>query len=758
MSDYSIYHRQIEGVLDARLRIAEAIGESWPEFKRELQNILQRLVTAQGDELRELTNQLMALGMRSPAKKIFKEIGKQSRAGKVYDGIRLYGLEAIPKEKPAEPAKTADQLRQAGRDMIDELDQANYVNFTFTDVTEEYAPRELLVHEGFRSEGSYRLTVSMGLEPDNRFGGQGKQDEVERPDVDEVELYVAVFTKKSAPISVRSQPLEILRWPAKGPSTKNAEFELKVAPIERESSSSLDVYIYHKCNLLYTARFKVVIQIEDYEWDRDGRPITWAYLTDELRNRSILYRRFAHINQLSERGLNLAIQAGDNKAQYWLTAFVERAELPARVEMTREELNSNLVEMRGLMDSLRRESVHVEGGYTRDGTYVGDYISEDSGYDDVRERVANWHMRGDVFKGFMTSMALLGSKFYDNLFGSESAQLLRKAIEESLEEGDVIQIWIDEDASEFVYPWAWLYTQTVEPRKRFTVQHNLFWGYRYVVEQLPQYPETKTRSLSNEIPYDQLDVKVGTYAFERTTKTQKDYFKTLKERSENHFTYEVSDWDTRWEELLPVCASQILYFFSHGHTAKPATLADQPFYEMRARWKEWLEQPLEDSSEAMKRYRKRALESLQKEIESAALFSETYIRLQKGDLLLRELRKEMNLRESTPLVFLNMCESAQVFPNVSGGLVDVFLRKGARGVIGTEIPMLDSFADLFSREFFNALFYQKDEGKNPVSVGKILFDLRRKFLDIGNPLGFAYTLFGDATMHLSHSLPTSNSM
>ena len=116
----------------------------------------------------------------------------------------------------------------------------------------------------------------------------------------------------------------------------------------------------------------------------------------------------------------------------------------------------------------------------------------------------------------------------------------------------------------------------------------------------------------------------------------------------------------------------------------------------------------------------------------------------------------MNLRESTPLVFLNMCESAQVFPDISMGLVDVFLRKGARGVIGTEMPMLDHFADLFSRDFFDALFYQQDEDQNPMSVGKILLDLRRKYLEKGNPLGFAYTLFGDATTHLSESLPASS--
>ncbi len=166
---------------------------------------------------------------------------------------------------------------------------------------------------------------------------------------------------------------------------------------------------------------------------------------------------------------------------------------------------------------------------------------------------------------------------------------------------------------------------------------------------------------------------------------------------------------------------------------------------------QWLEQPIPDESRAMKEYRQRGLEAV-RELDSAGLLSETHIRLKRGDLLLRELRKGMDLQAGTPLVFLNMCESAQVFPSISGGLIDVFLEKGARGVIGTEIPMLPQFADLFSRKFFDALFYTEHDDGSPVSVGRALLDLRREFLDVGNPLGFAYTLFGDATTHLSRPL------
>ena len=103
-----------------------------------------------------------------------------------------------------------------------------------------------------------------------------------------------------------------------------------------------------------------------------------------------------------------------------------------------------------------------------------------------------------------------------------------------------------------------------------------------------------------------------------------------------------------------------------------------------------------------------------------------------------------------------MCESAQIFPHISEGLIDVFLKRGARGVIGTEIPMIDAFADLFSRQFFEGLFYKHNDYDKPDSIGKVLFKLRRKFLDMGNPLGFAYTYFGDSTIHLRESITLSD--
>jgi hypothetical protein len=58
--------------------------------------------------------------------------------------------------------------------------------------------------------------------------------------------------------------------------------------------------------------------------------------------------------------------------------------------------------------------------------------------------------------------------------------------------------------------------------------------------------------------------------------------------------------------------------------------------------------------------------------------------------------------------------------------------------------MLARFADLFSRHFFDLVLTPP----RPASTGRALLELRRHYLDLGNPLAFAYTLYGDATMRL----------
>jgi hypothetical protein len=110
--------------------------------------------------------------------------------------------------------------------------------------------------------------------------------------------------------------------------------------------------------------------------------------------------------------------------------------------------------------------------------------------------------------------------------------------------------------------------------------------------------------------------------------------------------------------------------------------------------------------------------------------------------------------EIAPLVFLNMCESTEFYPGATDNLVDIFLERGAGGVIGTEMPMLTVFGDLMARRFFELYLGPDLEsgGSEGQGIGRVLWLLRRQFLDRGNPLGFAYTYFGDTTTRVKPAI------
>jgi hypothetical protein len=94
-----------------------------------------------------------------------------------------------------------------------------------------------------------------------------------------------------------------------------------------------------------------------------------------------------------------------------------------------------------------------------------------------------------------------------------------------------------------------------------------------------------------------------------------------------------------------------------------------------------------------------------------------------------------------PIVFLNMCHSADLLPAMGRGLARRFIDSDAAAVIGTECPMTAVFADHFARATFEALARGE-------TVGMAVLNARRRFHAERNPLGFAYTLYGRADARL----------
>ncbi|UGT61882.1 CHAT domain-containing protein [Nocardia asteroides] len=96
-----------------------------------------------------------------------------------------------------------------------------------------------------------------------------------------------------------------------------------------------------------------------------------------------------------------------------------------------------------------------------------------------------------------------------------------------------------------------------------------------------------------------------------------------------------------------------------------------------------------------------------------------------------------------PLVVLNACGSSRVDPSSSISFPQVFLQNGNRGCIGTEIAIPDEEAAEFSRVFYRELL----EGG---SVGVAAHRSRNHLLhDFTNPIGLAYTVYGDTDLAIT---------
>ena len=658
----------------------------------------------------------------APASGRLEELFGRGGAGAATDP--MYSVRSAPPPAPSSAAAPAP---------VSTSTPGDYVNFGFYEIKRLGYARELSLNEGFLAGSRYRLSVRIDSTPDPRFGGEGGQPPIVRPANENALLHVAVFAR-NGPLRIIGPRLKTLLWNG-GPTESSADFAIEAGEATALAEGSLDVFIYHRANVIYIGRFRITVAPEDYEWSRGGLPIRWDYSKDTDRIRGKLFRQFSEVGLLFERALSLVIQRGDAPDQYILTALAGRAELPARLEITREEVASFLLRTRERMDRLRRHPVYRRAGYDQSGTYTG-AITGTASYDRTGRPVDE---AAEAFRAFLDDMAVLGSHACDRLFQSEDGQVLRAAVEGHLVPGDVIQVAIETGAREFVWPWPWLYSESFDPSHRFRTDPNLFWGYKYVIEQVTGLGDfIDNGPATPRIEGTPVRVRVGFWNFEPETRSQMEYFQRASDAAGQKLECTFWDDDARWEEFLPKCDSHLLYFFTHGHTAKPRTLGAIEDYNMFEAWRKWASEAQPGESESMKTFRERSLEEVEALEGSHNLLDESFIRLRRGMLLLRELYTLMNLRQSHPLVFLNMCESAQVFPLIKGGLIDAFLEKGARAVIGTEIPMLSSFADLYSREFFDALLF------DGAPVGEILHRLRRKYLDVGNPLAFAYTLFGDA--------------
>ncbi|RUT03941.1 hypothetical protein DSM106972_048550 [Dulcicalothrix desertica PCC 7102] len=314
---------------------------------------------------------------------------------------------------------------------------------------------------------------------------------------------------------------------------------------------------------------------------------------------------------------------------------------------------------------------------------------------------------------WLPSLANTGRELYRLLLQQD-----QETLKAALTPDTVIQV--NPVLGKVTIPWALLYERKILTRKenpvcaRFTehdldctncpnkndpkyICPNAFWGYRYSIEQLPcwtsnkhNYPVALVRQIQNNQP---LQLSFNVY---RDFQLWRQHLPKLELAAKLNILpaeemLELENiWSTHGQDL------DLVYFYCHGGVEE---MPKRPYLEI--------------SDERI-----------------YSNFLECY--------------------ESTwshnPLVFLNGCATGDYSPESYVNLIDDFLNAGASGVVGTECPVLENFAEYYATEVLQRLFAGEP-------MGQAMLKVRRSLLQNNyNPLGLVYSLYAAHEIALARSV------
>ena len=341
------------------------------------------------------------------------------------------------------------------------------------------------------------------------------------------------------------------------------------------------------------------------------------------------------------------------------------------------------------------------------------------------------------FDTYLTELRDLGKQAWSLLFDTRTAD--QEGASERVgqitaalitNEGGTIQISYAADYGDFIFPWSILHPPAAKDEP---VDPLRFWGARYQIEQVTRGPK---KDRIDDRPVNVLFALDPSFGDAPSQRKMFDDFQTAAQGG-LVVSAPISDQKTLVDQLIRDPAVHLLYFYCHGYAAtRPGLLMADGVQSLKRIIEEIRKQAGTEESAAAT--------GLEKLMElTSKMAGESWIYL--GDSQIKEADLQMLkffARPRRPIVFLNMCQSADLVPSMSSGLVHLFLDHNASAVIGTESPMTGVFADAFARKVLDALF----AGDN---IGTALWKARRHFLlESRNPLGLAYTLYGRADAKL----------
>jgi hypothetical protein len=347
---------------------------------------------------------------------------------------------------------------------------------------------------------------------------------------------------------------------------------------------------------------------------------------------------------------------------------------------------------------------------------------------------ASLHVTSSTYREYISRLAEIGMDAWSLLFGSRYgdqtgaperlAEFLgrREQHEEAL-----LQITYTEGATDFVFPWSILYrpmadSETADPLR--------FWGAQYQIEQVTAGP--KSDQLSDE-PVGVLFALDPSFGNSDAQKRLMQKY-NASARGKLRITAPLSDQQSLFAELARRPSAHLLYFYCHGFASNTPGV-------LRPDGVRLLKQRIEELPEGSAN--RQALETLLSL--TSLMGDESWIFIGGSEITESKLKRQKFFEVRRPIVFLNMCQSADLMPSMSSGLVRVFLDHNASAVIGTESPMTAVFANSFGQAVLDGMFSGE-------TVGTALWKARRRFLgeEMRNPLGLAYTLYGRATARLGN--------
>lgn len=541
----------------------------------------------------------------------------------------------------------------------------------------------------------------------------GQRPAVAKPEPEAEAVDIVVVVEAEGGLVVDEPKIARIRLPRSGDSTKNAWFPIRAVSETPHADKLAEVRIqlFYRLNLLASAVIRAEVVSEYHASERSPLGLERPIVLEHDR----IERGFVNLAGEEARSLHIDVRRRDEQFVLeftWQDSTGRIFSVPAPLALTAGELSEQF-------NNVRMELLAVTMG----DAYVGKVDGTSYEY-----RVA------------MRRLAEAGRQLHTALFRREPytalAEIDRLLDSMPPEPGSIIAISVaSEQAAEFLFPWAMLYDMPLPTKDGKMPDPEGFWGFRYCIEQrlhLKWRPPKPAAQSTSSAP-----IRMAFMLWDKFPNAAEHRTMIEKLAEERPGTLKVSrppiDRKSSALTALRNDRDDIVYFYAHAHIRQRVNALEAFLSALRDLEEEELEDRPESalSRATLKRVINRAL---------AAAPDPSWIKLSNGRLKLSDdLYEDRALDlDNGPLVIVNACESSQLTTSLRGeSFVHFFLSRGATAFLGTECTMTVSFAHPFAKTVLNEVL-------GGASIGAAVLSARRQFVEQQNPLGLAYSLYGNA--------------